>query len=219
MIWFLCSAGEDQVFTRIENNQDIANKIYQQVDESGVLEQGLIQMHKEFSPKLSYDMEKQHILKVKSFDSEFYFVYYPLLGGEKSSNYIVTINNDGEVLETQLILGLKNKNGQIHSIIQINGETKIDAQVSDSGKIVSGYKYLADGSKVDLAPKVGIQSFWSCMNNCLASQAVAAWAITVLGILCAAGCAATAGLACYACLAAADIGAGAAVGYCLAQCD
>ncbi|WP_167345620.1 hypothetical protein [Paenibacillus riograndensis] len=54
---------------------------------------------------------------------------------------------------------------------------------------------------------------------CLASQGVAAWAITLLGILCAAGCAATAGLSCYVCLAAADIGAGSAVGYCLAQCD
>ncbi|WP_046502815.1 hypothetical protein [Paenibacillus riograndensis] len=51
-------ADEDQVFTRIENSQDIANQLYQQVNESGALEQGLAQMHKEFSPKLSYDMEK-----------------------------------------------------------------------------------------------------------------------------------------------------------------
>ncbi|MBT2292784.1 hypothetical protein J7E73_27360 [Paenibacillus albidus] len=136
-------------------------------------------------------MDKRHILKVKSFNSEFYFVYYPIYGGENSSNYIITIVNDGKVLETQLILGLENKQEQIHSIIQINGVTQIDAQVSQNGKIISGYKYLPNGDKIDLAPKVGVQSFWSCMNNCLASQGVAAWAITVLGILCAAGCAAT----------------------------
>lgn len=56
--------------------------------------------------------------------------------------------------------------------------------------------------------------FWGCFNNCLASQGIAAWAITALSVACGVVCVGTVGVGCLACLA----GGGAVTTYTVTWC-
>ncbi|UYO06419.1 hypothetical protein [Paenibacillus sp. PSB04] len=174
-----------------------------------------------YSNELKLDYEKQHIMKAEKNGETAIFVYYPIIGGEsqKDSQYIMVFDNNGKNLDNILMLGLKNKNGDIQSFAKSGGKEVLNAVIKSDGKVISGTSIHSNGEIQDLSkPTMQVFGFWSCLNDCLASQGVAAWAITALGIICAAGCAATAGLGCYVCLAGADIAAGSVVGYCWGQC-
>jgi hypothetical protein len=175
----------------------------------------------EYSDVLSLNEAKRHIMKVQQNNSNVYFVYYPISGkAEKDSHYILTFDEKGAALEDYLILGLKNDQKQIRSIVLKNNLPVFDTLLTEEGKIVSGSVITSTGEKQSLSSTTVLpQGYWSCLNDCLASQGIAAWAITTLSILCGVACAATAGAGCLVCLLAADITAGSVVGYCSGQCS
>ena len=173
------------------------------------------------SDSIRVEQTERHIMKVQQGSVTSYFSYYPIKGDdvEKDSRYVIVFNKKGKVVNEYLLLGLKADANQTETIVKRDGVTVVDALISSEGNIVSGTVIHSNGEIQHFDETTVVpQSFWSCLNDCLASQGIAAWAITALGILCAVACVGTAGLGCFGCLLAADIGAGAVVGYCVGIC-
>lgn len=209
----------DNELSRVDNDTEIAQTLYSKIENDGYLKQ-TEKVILNYSLKLKFDNSNKHIMKVENNKNTVYFVYYPILGEAKDSNYIIVMDNEGNKIEEQLLIGLNETVGKVHAIYLVNGVKKLDGIINFQGKFVSGSQVTSTGKVIDLStPSSNTLGFWSCLNDCLASKGVAAWAITALGIICAGGCAATAGVGCLACLAAADIGAGTVVGLCTSQCS
>ena len=134
-------------------------------------------------------------------------------------NTLLFFDRNGNFQHYILILGIKQSQNNIRAIAISDGKTIMDGIVDNKGNISSGYVIKGDGQKMEFGSSEAKPMFWSCMNNCLASQGVAAWAVTLLGTICAAACIGTAGLGCIFCLAGIDFIGGAVIGYCLSKCD
>jgi hypothetical protein len=165
--------------------------------------------------------EKRYTLKANIGAETNSLVFYPISGGvEKDSKYYLIINSAGQIVSEVLLLGIKDEKGLIRSIVNQNGSVIFDTLMTEKGEIQAGFAITSDGVKHEysntmLTPK----GFWSCFNNCLASQGIAAWAVTTISILCAVSCAATFGVGCAVCLGGITVVSGSVVGYCSGTCS
>ncbi|WP_010493135.1 hypothetical protein [Paenibacillus elgii] len=171
-----------------------------------------------YSDKLALDEQQRYIVKTK--EENAYLVYYPIKGAEKDSKYYMIFNNKGEFLEDILMLGLKNEDSTIHSVAQKNNQVIFDAQIREDGMIESGYAILPNNVKKEFSKStVTPEGWWSCFNNCLAAQGVAAWAVAIVGTMCGIACAATFGIGCAICFGGISVVSGSVVGYCSGTCQ
>jgi hypothetical protein len=146
-------------------------------------------------------------------------VYIPIRGGTGDSFYGIWFNrNSEEVTKTVSGLFAFDSDENVTLEFQFNGETRLDATLTQNGQVVSGVAYDEEGNEINLNDLVIVSGFWSCMTDCLSQAGVPLYLITGLSIICAAACVVTAGFACGACIAAA-LGAWSGVGAaCLAFC-
>ncbi|MFF2154352.1 hypothetical protein ACFVVQ_03480 [Paenibacillus chitinolyticus] len=151
----------------------------------------------------------------------YYFVYFPIEGSaEKDSKYYIIFNDKGVFQSDILLLGLKEKDNFIHAVVHNNDQVVFDALLQENGSVESGFAILSDNTKQEFSKStVAPKGWWSCFNNCLASQGVAAWAITVVSTMCGVACAATFGIGCAICFGGITVVSGSVVGYCSGTCQ
>lgn len=156
--------------------------------------------------------------------------------GYDYSSYTVFFDKEKNFKESALFTFNMNDDGMYH-FIAVTSNSKIEADISEDGKIISGKKLVnnVEQDLVSIFPSMNQQGtvnkitselltiktalasgFWSCFNSCLASQGVAAWAIAALAILC--GSCEWTGVTCILCLTAVKIGFVSEISYCLGQC-
>jgi hypothetical protein len=150
--------------------------------------------------------------------------------GYSYSKYIVQYDSDGNYIDS--LLFAFQKTGSTYDFIAQNDHIKVKANIAENGSILSGAFTDEHGQQNDLIPLLrskGLEGnkkpnplvsllsprpayaagWWSCFNNCLASQGVPSWVITGISIACGLICIGTAGTACVWCILTAAAGWGA----------
>lgn len=158
----------------------------------------ITQPHISEGVSLAYD---QAIVRGTSIaDITEYAVVLPMVGQiEKGSSYSLVYSTDGDLVRT------------------------IETQFIDVDEEFGNVKAWLDGNllvdeRIEKESQFQTYSFWSCMNDCLADQGIAAWALAGLGILCGALCAVTFGTGCVICIQGSGLVFATTIDYCLGQC-
>lgn len=182
----------------------------------------------EFMKKYKCDMENATVRDFdEAYGAGYVGVFFPIKDntGKSYSFYSVLLNKKDKTLvgTTAVIF---NKVGKVyHATVMKDGKEIISSKITEEGKIIEGWGLTPDGSKVDLAGvgikgknNVSAQGWWSCFNDCLASQGVAAWAIALLASICGIACAVTVGTGCFVCLGGVTFITSGVIGYCGGYC-
>lgn len=203
--------NEEDFFNRIIGAKDSLSSLTQDVNEKEknqllkktreLLKEGSIT---NFPEETKAEYKESVVRKYETEDKEIrYIVTVPLHGGKIEKLSTVTIEYDQNInyVDTTEIL------------ISDVDETYGNVTVYKLGKkLLDQNINKEEGNEIQA-------SFWSCLNNCLASQGIAGWTITALSIACGLACAGTAGLGCIVCLAALTAGAEWVIANCVYSCS
>ncbi|MBA2682844.1 MAG: hypothetical protein H0U76_31180 [Ktedonobacteraceae bacterium] len=163
-----------------------------------------------------------------------------------AGGFTALIGTSPQRVEQDLACEVENTAEGHRAQVWVAGRLVIDTTITDAGKIIRGWALNDQGQEVALAGKdyyalgqAQLTTFHqqlatdlaeqahgattrpnsiSCIQQCLASQGIAAWIVVLIGVVCGVACASTLGLGCFICLGSIALISGGVIGWCLGQC-
>lgn len=168
-----------------------------------------VQKVKELKNNYSFDYSKMFVkqLSDKQSHNQLNMVYIPIKDntGYNYSKYHVFLDKDSNYLDSLLFTFTK-KEGNIYNFIAQTDKSKIDADITEDGKVVKVYTNDAEGICQDLnslLQKSNIENntnklisdllsiklafadcSYSCVEDCLSSLGVPQWVLTGMSLFC-----------------------------------
>lgn len=158
-------------------------------------------------------------------------VAIPLTGGAGYSGFSIAFDlKDDHITEDMATFAIVNPDQNIAVEVMQRGKTVINVTITPDGAIVdlkkqeellpiSDPRGLSSGTSPVSAFMPSLQSCncFCCLQGCLASQGIPAWAVTLIGVVCALTCG-TFTPACFACLLTIVFIASGTYNYCAGRC-
>lgn len=161
----------------------------------------LDKIEQEYAGIFTIDHAKSRASEVQSSkqqDAEQVFVVIPVIGGAGYSGLSLAFNKDGRIVEDMATFAITRPDQNIGVEVIKRGKTAFKAIIAPDGTIVdlkktdglqsSSHLPAAGSGSAAFAPTLQSCNCFCCLQGCLASQGVPAWAVTLIGVACALAC-------------------------------